>query len=299
MSASEIHDLGTSRYEGPRTPPGRRFWTVSRNVFGVSWRSRWGVKFPFLVAVATTIAAAVVMYVLRDAGRSSPRRPPAATGHPAAARRADHLLLRILLSIQRVPARDRGRVRVDRERSPPRIVPVLLRAADPQARLRRRQAARARARHRRAALRRADDPRHRAAHLRRRLGAGDLPVAGPAARAGPRRRRDRGVRAARGRPRRARPEEAARAGALRDLLPVHLQRRAADQRAAPDPGGALDLDVRRHRRHRAGAVRRAGRSLRPAGLAAAVTAVVTLCAGGFALIVSRVRRAEVAGLGQS
>jgi hypothetical protein len=71
---TEIHDLGTTRYEGPRTPQGRRFGTVARNVFGVSWRSRWGVKFPILISITTTIAASVVMYVLRDKLATTVRR---------------------------------------------------------------------------------------------------------------------------------------------------------------------------------------------------------------------------------
>jgi hypothetical protein len=62
---SEIHDLGHSAYTGPRTPPSRRFWVVARNVLGVAWKSRWGVKLPFVIAAGTTLAAAAVMYFLR------------------------------------------------------------------------------------------------------------------------------------------------------------------------------------------------------------------------------------------
>jgi ABC-2 type transport system permease protein len=67
MSAkAEIHDVGYATYRGPRTPPSRRFWVIAKNVFGVAWRSRWGVKFPFIVAAGTALTCSVIMYVLRN-----------------------------------------------------------------------------------------------------------------------------------------------------------------------------------------------------------------------------------------
>lgn len=63
--SAEIHDLGHAAYTGPRTPPSRRFWVIARNVIAVAWRSRLGVKLPVIIAVATTVTAAVVMYFLR------------------------------------------------------------------------------------------------------------------------------------------------------------------------------------------------------------------------------------------
>jgi hypothetical protein len=63
---SEIRDLGHARYEGPRTPTRGRFWIIARNVVRVGWSQRLGVKLPLIFAVCTTIAAAVVMYTLRD-----------------------------------------------------------------------------------------------------------------------------------------------------------------------------------------------------------------------------------------
>jgi ABC-2 type transport system permease protein len=65
VTGAEIHDLGYTRYDGPRLAPARRFLVVARNVFAVGWRSRWGVKLPLIGAVATTVAAAVSMYFLR------------------------------------------------------------------------------------------------------------------------------------------------------------------------------------------------------------------------------------------
>jgi hypothetical protein len=61
---AEIHDLGYAAYTGPRAPVSRRFLAIARNVFAVAWKSRW-VKIPFLVAVGTTVASAVIMWVLR------------------------------------------------------------------------------------------------------------------------------------------------------------------------------------------------------------------------------------------
>jgi hypothetical protein len=61
---AEIHDLGYAPYTGPRLPVGRRFLAIAGNVFSVSQKSRW-VKFPFLVAIGTTLVAAVIMWVLR------------------------------------------------------------------------------------------------------------------------------------------------------------------------------------------------------------------------------------------
>jgi hypothetical protein len=63
---AEIHDVGYESYRGARTPPARRFWTIAKNVFALAWRSRWGVKLPFLAAAGTTVAGAVVMYVARN-----------------------------------------------------------------------------------------------------------------------------------------------------------------------------------------------------------------------------------------
>jgi hypothetical protein len=63
---SQIHDLGYEAYRGPRMPPSRRFLVIARNVFAVAWQSRWGVKVPLIYAVAVTLAASVVMYVVRD-----------------------------------------------------------------------------------------------------------------------------------------------------------------------------------------------------------------------------------------
>ena len=63
---TQIHDLGYEAYRGPRMPPSRRFLVIARNVFGVAWQSRWGVKVPFIYAVGVTLAASVVMYVVRD-----------------------------------------------------------------------------------------------------------------------------------------------------------------------------------------------------------------------------------------
>ncbi len=63
---AEIHDVGYEPYRGARTPPSRRFWTIARNVFGVAWGSRWGVKLPFIAAAGTVVAASVVMYVARN-----------------------------------------------------------------------------------------------------------------------------------------------------------------------------------------------------------------------------------------
>jgi ABC-2 type transport system permease protein len=62
---AEIHDLGYTRYTGPRLPASRRYRVIAKNVFAVAWRSRWGVKLPLIAALATTVAAAVVMFVLR------------------------------------------------------------------------------------------------------------------------------------------------------------------------------------------------------------------------------------------
>jgi hypothetical protein len=62
---AEIRDLGHAPYTGPRKPPSRRFWVISRNVVAVAWRSRWGVKLPVILAVGTTLTAAVAMYLLR------------------------------------------------------------------------------------------------------------------------------------------------------------------------------------------------------------------------------------------
>jgi len=63
---TQIHDLGYEAYRGPRMPPSRRFLVIARNVSAVAWQSRWGVRLPFMLAVGTTLAASVVMYVVRD-----------------------------------------------------------------------------------------------------------------------------------------------------------------------------------------------------------------------------------------
>ena len=63
---TQIHDLGYEAYRGPRMPPSRRFLVIARNMFGVAWKSRWGVKVPILYALGVTLAASVVMYVVRD-----------------------------------------------------------------------------------------------------------------------------------------------------------------------------------------------------------------------------------------
>src|SRR5688572_19938809 len=65
MADSTIHDLGYERYRGPRTSHRRRFWVIARNVFAVAWRSKWGVRLPLFATVGTTIAAIVILYVLR------------------------------------------------------------------------------------------------------------------------------------------------------------------------------------------------------------------------------------------
>ena len=66
MMNTEIHDLGYTRYTGPRRPPAQRFRVIARNVFAIGWRSRWGVKLPLVLAVGTTVAASVAMYFLRS-----------------------------------------------------------------------------------------------------------------------------------------------------------------------------------------------------------------------------------------
>ena len=65
QQSAEIHDLGHAAYTGPRTPPSRRFWVIASNVIAVAWRSRLGVKLPIVLAAATTVTAAAVMYFLR------------------------------------------------------------------------------------------------------------------------------------------------------------------------------------------------------------------------------------------
>jgi hypothetical protein len=64
---AEIHDLGYRRYDGERTPPAARFRVIARNVVAVAWRGRLITKLAVVLAVGTTIAAAVAMYILRSA----------------------------------------------------------------------------------------------------------------------------------------------------------------------------------------------------------------------------------------
>lgn len=66
MNTAEIHDLGNRRYDGPRISPALRFRAIARNAFAIGWRTRLGVKLPLIATVGTTVAAAVVMYVLRS-----------------------------------------------------------------------------------------------------------------------------------------------------------------------------------------------------------------------------------------
>jgi hypothetical protein len=66
VSEAQIHDLGHTAYQGVRTSPAGRMWAIARNVFGLAWRSRWGGKLPVLAAVGTTVTACLVMYVLRS-----------------------------------------------------------------------------------------------------------------------------------------------------------------------------------------------------------------------------------------
>jgi ABC-2 type transport system permease protein len=61
-----IHDLGYAPYTGPRTPPSRRFWVIAENEVAVAWRQKWAVKVPLFFTAAFTLVALVSMYLLRN-----------------------------------------------------------------------------------------------------------------------------------------------------------------------------------------------------------------------------------------
>jgi len=65
VADTAIHDLGYEPYRGPKTPHAGRFWVIARNVFSVAWRSKWGVRLPLFDTVGTVIAASVILYVIR------------------------------------------------------------------------------------------------------------------------------------------------------------------------------------------------------------------------------------------
>lgn len=63
-----IHDVGYQPYRGPRTPPARRFWAITRNVWTMALGGR-GTRFTLIATAMTFLGAAVFMIVMARTAR--------------------------------------------------------------------------------------------------------------------------------------------------------------------------------------------------------------------------------------
>jgi hypothetical protein len=66
-----IHDIGYQPYKGGRTPPGRRFLVIARNVITVAWRQK-GPKAGLYGALMVAVTGVVMMANLTRRGVPSP-----------------------------------------------------------------------------------------------------------------------------------------------------------------------------------------------------------------------------------
>ena len=64
--SSTIHDLGYKRYVGTRRPPSTRWRVIMRHQIATGWKTWWRYKIWLGMAVATTIAMAVMIFVVSD-----------------------------------------------------------------------------------------------------------------------------------------------------------------------------------------------------------------------------------------
>lgn len=62
-----IHDQGYQAYAGARTAQHRRFAAIARNVLGTAWRQKWGVRLPVMLTGLVTVIFCVVIYLQRFA----------------------------------------------------------------------------------------------------------------------------------------------------------------------------------------------------------------------------------------
>jgi ABC-2 type transport system permease protein len=89
-----LHDLGYQPYTGERLPQDRRFWVISRNVLGIAWRQKWGVRLPVLLTGLIVIIGCVLIYLQRYVTRFAP-----AEGGANALLRADRVVLEVSSSL--------------------------------------------------------------------------------------------------------------------------------------------------------------------------------------------------------